>query len=465
MNTSLARTGTNYRAWLEMPDLLPDPGQATTFHFLGHQFDPATGIARLNYRFDNGPVLTETYTFPHQPWPQEPGRQRALTRAFDLLHLIAGISYYKAGVQTQLHIDYCNPGAEMESVLRNLYSRGLAEFAWTNQVQLPAAPEFVCTHEPAVYEAPELRLQGRVLLALGGGKDSLVSVELLRRTGLEIMLACSGNSPLIATTARVAGLPLLAIGRSLAPELARYNKQGALNGHVPVTAINSALLVCAALLYGFDSVVFSNESSASAANLFDEGGNEINHQYSKSIEFEALFRSLVHGYISPEINYYSLMRPYSELAILGMFSGFPKYHGVFSSCNRNFHQDGPHIEGNWCGSCPKCLFTYLGLSVFMARDELEQIFGVDLLSDPDLTDKFAALCGLGQHKPFECVGEIEESRAAVIHLNEKGTDSPVINTLATALANISTEPVESCLQVGAEHFIPPEIWEEISAAG
>ena len=463
MANILDPTGNSSRAWVEMPDLLPDPGQAAAFHFLSHQFDPSTGIVRLNYRFDNGPVLTETLSFPHSPWPQEPGRQRALARAFDLLHLIAGISYYKAGVPAGLHIDYCSPGSEMESFLCNLYSRGLAEFAWVNQLDLSGRPDFNIGHEDAGYEPPELRLPHRVLLALGGGKDSLVSIEMLRLSGLEVMLACSGNSPLIEHTARVAGLPLLSISRSLAPELARYNEQGALNGHVPVTAINSAILVCAALLYGFDSIVFSNEKSASAGNLVDGQGNEINHQYSKSLEFEQNFRLLVHSYVSPELNYYSLLRPYSELAILGMFSRFPKYHDSFSSCNRNFHQDGSRIDGRWCGTCPKCLFTFLGLSVFLPAEELETIFGRDLLADAELTDKFAALCGIGHNKPFECVGEIDESRAAVSRLREKRADSPVIKSLIAALENESVVSIESCLQIGSEHFIPREIWKKIRA--
>lgn len=446
-----------------MVEPLPDPRQAASFHFVNHQFERASGVARLNYRFDNGPLLTETLTFPHRPWPQEPGRQRALARAFDLLHLVAGISYYKAGAPAQLRIDYTNPGAPVKAFLGSLYSHGLAEFAWVNQLQLPRQPVFLSDREEPAYESPQLGLPHRALLAMGGGKDSLVSTEILRGTEMELMLACSGNSPLIAETARVAGLPLVQIGRTLAPELGQYNRQGALNGHVPVTAINSAILVCAALLYGFDSVVFANEKSASAGNLVDKQGNEINHQYSKSLEFERSFQAIVHTYISAEITYFSLLRPYSELAILGMFSRYPKYHGVFSSCNRNFHQSGSQIDGNWCGKCPKCLFTFLGLSVFLPTTDLVNIFGRDLLADAALTESFAALCGLDQHKPFECIGETDESRAAVMHLREKRPDSPVITALAEALKDESVPALESFMQLGREHLVPHQLWKQIRA--
>jgi hypothetical protein len=300
---------------------------------------------------------------------------------------------------------------------------------------------------------------------MGGGKDSLVSVELLRSTDLEVMPACSGESPLIAATVRTAGLPLLQIKRSLAPELFQYNQQGAWNGHVPVTAINSAILMCAALLYGYDSVVFANEKSASSANFIDAQGNEINHQYSKSLEFEVQFQALVHSYISPEIKYFSVLRPFPELAVLGLFSRHPKYHGIFSSCNRHFHQDGSRISGNWCGKCPKCLFIFLGLSVFLEPAEMIGIFGVDLLADADLTTDFAALCGLGGHKPFECVGEVDESRAAVMHLRTKRADSPVINKIADELKDIAPADLATCMELSDQHRVPDQLWEQIRAAG
>ena len=62
-------------------------------------------------------------------------------------------------------------------------------------------------------------------------------------------------------------MPLIAIGRRLAPELVQMNREGALNGHIPVTAVNSAILLCASILYGFRYIVFSNERSADEATL------------------------------------------------------------------------------------------------------------------------------------------------------------------------------------------------------
>jgi hypothetical protein len=148
--------------------------------------------------------------------------------------------------------------------LRQLYVHGLAEFSYVNQ--LDVAGRFHL--EPGRDDnqaAPNLVLPERALVAMGGGKDSLVGLDLLRRAGLEVMPVCIGASSLISDTVKAAGLPLLRISRRLAPELTAWNAAGAWNGHVPVTAINSAILVCAAVLYGFRYVVFANERSADEA--------------------------------------------------------------------------------------------------------------------------------------------------------------------------------------------------------
>src|SRR3546814_1841826 len=77
---------------------------------------------------------------------------------------------------------------------------------------------------------------------------SLVSIEALRKVGVEQTVTWIGGSQLIRACAERTGLPTLNIGRQLAPELFEYNRQGAWNGHIPVTAINSAILVFAAVL-------------------------------------------------------------------------------------------------------------------------------------------------------------------------------------------------------------------------
>jgi hypothetical protein len=299
---------------------------------------------------------------------------------------------------------------------------------------------------------------------MGGGKDSLVSLEILREGGVELQPVCVGGSELIADTVKTAGLPLIRIERELSPALGLMNEAGALNGHVPVTAINSAILVCASLLYGYRWVVFSNESSADEATLTDEQGRRINHQYSKSLDFETDLRATISREVSADIDYFSLLRPLKELAIAQRFSDLSAYHPVFSSCNRNFHLDGPRTSGRWCGACPKCRFTALALAPFMQPEELLAIMGRDVLDEAGQEEGFRALCRLGVEKPFECVGSVDESRSAMKRLGamEAWKDKLIVKQLQAELTDLDIPEFETLVLARDEHCIPQRVLEHVA---
>ena len=451
-----------------MPDASPgafpgDPREAATFVFTDCSYDPAAGVARLGYRFDDGPELVERITFPRAPWPREAPRQAAFQRALELLHGIAGVSYYKAGLSPLMRFEKRAGEAALGGFLTQVYVQGLAEFGHVNgldvadRVRFPAAG-----HGDPPQALPELLSQllpERALVAMGGGKDSLVGLRLVQQAGIEAQPVCVGVSPLIAETVRATGLPLLQIGRELAPGLAAMNRAGAWNGHVPVTAINSAILLCAALLYGYRYVVFSNERSADEATLRTADGREINHQFSKSSAFEAALRAEVACRIGPDIEYFSVLRPFSELAVVQRFAGMKSFHAIYSSCNRNFHLDGPRVEGRWCRDCPKCRFAALSLAVFLEPGEVRAILGGDLLDDPGQAEGYRALCELGRDKPFECVGEAGECRAALAALRARKAwrGHAVVRELAPELERVAVPALEPLLQAGGRHFIPDAI--------
>jgi hypothetical protein len=282
---------------------------------------------------------------------------------------------------------------------------------------------------------------------------------------VEVQPACVGGSALIGETVKAAGLPLIRIQRELSPELKALNAGGAWNGHVPVTAINSAILLCAGLLYGYRYIVFANESSANEATLKDGQGREINHQYSKSFAFEQDFAEVVKQFVSPDITYFSLLRPFSEIAITRRFAEMTGFHEVFSSCNRNFHQDGSHITGRWCQDCPKCRFTALALAPFISPGQLFAIQGADLLNQENQLQGFKALCGLGEHKPFECVGSIAESRAAMRFLaNDPGWQGKYIVGVLAGYPEIKQAgELELQPDFNAGHCIPAEIVAKLNA--
>src|SRR5690606_30257096 len=325
-----------------------------SFRFVRCGLDAATGVAELVYAFDDGPELVETVTVPGAPFALDGDRAVAVERALRLLHLVAGVSYYKAAVPAQIRIDSYAIDADTATLLELVYLNGLGEFAYRNGLDLHG--RIVFPHgEPPGGPTPALGLRNHALVAIGGGKDSLVSIEALRALDVEQTVSWIGGSQLIRACAERTGLPTLNIGRALAPQLFDYNREGAWNGHIPVTAVNSAILVLAALLQGVDQVVFSNERSASYGSLI-EGTGEVNHQWSKGWAFEQAFGSYVQSSIAADLHYYSLLRPLSELAVARQFSRSDRYDAHFSSCNRNFHILGERPVSRWCGVCPKCHF-------------------------------------------------------------------------------------------------------------
>jgi hypothetical protein len=284
-----------------MTDSTFDRDAIRAFRFVRCTFDADSGVARLVYAFDDGPELVETITVPGAPFVLDGARAQAADKALQLLHLVTGVSYYKAAVPEDIRIESYGIDADTAALLEDLYLNGLGEFAYRNGLNLHGRIRFPTTDAggvsaptlagvgaeapPTQVAAPALGLRRHALVAIGGGKDSLVSIEALRAIGIEQTVSWVGGSQLIKACAERTGLPTLNIGRQLAPELFEYNRQGAWNGHIPVTAINSAILVFAAVLLGVDQVVFSNERSASYGSLI-EGTGEVNHQWSKGWAFE-----------------------------------------------------------------------------------------------------------------------------------------------------------------------------------
>jgi hypothetical protein len=206
--------------------------------------------------------------------------------------------------------------------------------------------------------------------------------------------------------------------------------------------------------------VLSNEWSASVPTLLFEG-QPVNHQWSKGIEFEEGFAHLVASSLGPEVSVFSYLRSRSELWVAMQFSALTKYHGVFRSCNRAFHQDRTARLGRWCGTCDKCCFIDLILAPFMTAAELRGVFdGREPLDDPRLENRFYDLLGLDpEDKPFECVGDAGECRAALMDAAAAPDreDSPVLQELAECLHNepgLPYYPVTHFLSPLGDHRIP-----------
>ncbi len=470
-----------------MSDLEFQRDAIRAFRFVHCGFDAQSGIARLVYALDDGPELIETITGPGAPLGLNAARATAVGKALRLLHLIAGVSYYKAAVPTEIRIDDDAIDADTAALLETIYLNGLGEFAYRNgldlhgRIRFPvAAVEAAGTVIDAVETAASnatpnatpLGLRHHALVAIGGGKDSLVSIEALRSAEIDQTVTWIGGSQLIKACAERTEFPTLNIGRQLAPALFEYNRQGAWNGHIPVTAVNSAILVLAALLVDADQVVFSNERSASYGSMIvsDDGRvtSEVNHQWSKGWVFEQAFGNYVQRHIAADLHYYSLLRPLSELAVARQFAKSDRYDAHFSSCNRNFHILGERPVNRWCGICPKCHFVFLALAPFMPKPRLVGIFGRNLLDDPAQITGYDALLEYREHKPFECVGEGKESRAAMAALSDRPEwreDEIVQRFVHEIRPQLVADELQIAplLVIDDEHRVPVALWNRLRA--
>ena len=443
-----------------------DKHQVSCFRFVRCGFDAASGVASLVYAFDQGPELVETVTIPGAPFALEGARAEAAQQALRLLHLFAGVSYYKAAVPAKVAIDDYAIDADTAALVEDLYLHGLGEFAYRNGLNLRGRFRLPAD-APTATPAPAVGLREHALVAIGGGKDSLVSIEALRAAGVEQTVTWVGGSQLIRACAERTGLPTLNIGRTLAPELFELNRQGAYNGHIPVTAVNSMIMLFAALLTGADQVVFSNERSASYGSLIP-GTGEVNHQWSKGWDWERALGEHIERRVAADLRYYSLLRPLSELAVARQFAKTDRYDAHFSSCNRNFHIMGERPVNRWCGVCPKCHFVFLALAPFMPKTRLVKIFGRNLLDDASQAGGFDALLEFQDHKPFECVGEGRESRAAMATLAarpEWKEDALVVRFIREIRPQLQADELALApqLELGTEHRIPAPLWERVRA--
>lgn len=426
----------------------------------------ADGVAELGYAFDDGDELVERIRFPQAP-AIPAGCRTAFDAALKMLHLIAGVSYYKAGVPPKIELTDGPLDDATAELLDQLYLHGLAEFAYRNGLDLRGRISF--PRGGTTTTAQSLDLPARTLVPIGGGKDSLVAVEAIKAIGGEATAVWIGSSALIAACAERTGLPTLNIQRELSPALFELNRHGAWNGHIPVTAVNSAILAVAAILYGYDSIAFANERSASAATL-EYDGQQVNHQWSKGYMFEQLLGKWLHTHVAEDLDYCSLLRPYSELAITRAFAKLTPYFDGFSSCNRNFRLLGPKPADRWCGLCPKCHFVFLALAPFLPKPRLLSIFGRNLLDDESLAGGFDALLEYQDHKPFECVGEGAEARAAMYALSQRPEwqeDALVARFRSDILPQLNPADLalEPWLTPGAEHRIPERLLPALATIG
>lgn len=321
--------------------------------------------------------------------------------------LVELISYWKCVCSPKVIIKAGYIDKDQIEWFKKLYYYGLGEFFYVNNIDT-TIEDFMHIECIGVKEHYKVDYKGNGnLIPIGGGKDSCVSLELLKNMD---------NTPFIMNPKQVhldcayaAGYKdnnIITIKRTLDKQLLDLNAKGYLNGHTPFSALLSFITYLMAYLTNKKYITLSNEGSANESTVI---GTKINHQYSKTYEYENDFNNYTKKYFNIDIKYFSFLRPLSEFQIALLFSNYTKYHKIFRSCNVG-SKSTPWV---WCGKCAKCLFVYIVLSPKLYKDSLVDIFGKDLYEDKDLLETFKELIGDAKTKPFDCVGTIKEVRYAV----------------------------------------------------
>lgn len=344
------------------------------------------------------------------------------------LGLVELISYWKIACPPVVTVKCGHLDEEQILWWKQQYLLGLGEFFYKNDISV-TIDDFMTirTEGEPIPAGAELPLHG-CMIPVGGGKDSIVSMELLKDYAADS--CCYIMNPRGATvdSARIAGFGdrIVGIGRTLDKNMLELNKLGFLNGHTPFSALVAFSGVLMAAVYGKKYVVLSNESSANESTV---AGSDVNHQYSKSFRFEEDFNSYEKKFIGSGVHYFSLLRPWSEFQIAAYFARLGNYHADFRSCNAGSKQN------IWCGNCPKCLFVWVILSPFLSTAQLEAIFGSNLAEKEELWETLRQLCGMTPEKPFECVGSRDEIcfalKMAVARMEKAGEPLPLLYRMFT----------------------------------
>lgn len=383
----------------------------TFFSYESYQYSFLNDSFKAEFVFN----LSDKYTF--RPTLSFPARDFYLFKNLPTeliqnlvfhIGMVELISYWKAACPKEIIIKPHFLSNKQIAFWKKIYFNGLGEFFFLNNINA-TIDDFADILAEVGSKLPktDILTDDTFIIPIGGGKDSVVTLELLknyRNNNLPLIMNPRGAS---LATAEIGGYPrnqIIEINRTIHPQLLELNDMGFLNGHTPFSALLAFVTILSAALTGKRNIALSNESSANESTVEN---STVNHQYSKSYEFEFDFRSYVDEFISSSFNYFSFLRPLSELQIGKLFSKYSKYYMDFKSCNAGSKED------IWCGICPKCLFAFIILSPFINREKMINIFGKDMLNDKEMLFYFEQLTGIERVKPFECVGTVDEVNIAI----------------------------------------------------
>ena len=444
------------------------------FFYRGYSTEETLNELKITYTFEIEGLseFTPTWIFPKNgntqvKWNEDPLMKKMIFS----LGMVELVSYWKITCSPQVVIEAGALNKDQILWWKDLYFNGLGEFFYVNKIT-EADPEgfmeMVCAlgeevkkpHDYAKKQDTTGSEKG-VLVPVGGGKDSAVTLELLKSADVPVFAYIINPRGATIHTTESADLDadhVISVHRTLDKRMLQLNKEGFLNGHTPFSALVAFSTVISARMAGLSYIALSNESSANESTV---QGSTVNHQYSKSFKFETDFHRYQTDYLPGSAYYFSMLRPLSEFQIAKYFAKQKQYHAIFRSCNAGSKTD------SWCGHCPKCLFVYFILSPFLSREEVKEIFGTDMLEDETMQSTMEQLVGIQEEKPFECVGSRDEINTALVmtidRLEKDGEKLPYL------LKYYKTTGLYEEYKVKGDHFsgyfdeqnLVPTAWEKL----
>ncbi len=433
------------------------------FVFEGYQIDEKNSSLIFNYAMEKQEEtinFQEKIFFPEIGFCPKAVPEELLKRILENLLLAIGINYWKAFCPSNISLGDVSLSEAQAEFWNKFYSDGMGEFYYQNKMDPNGLVKFPFDAEKKEFPKIDFERKNRSLVLFGGGRDSIVTAEFLKKAGKDFVLAFVNEDDVKKNTSVLVGKETLAIERKIDQKLIELGRQNKVfKGHVPISLIWGFIYSFVAIVYDFKYIVTSNEGSSNFGNV-EYRGKIINHQWSKSWEAEKLFNNYVKNFISPDITYFSLLRPFSEIKITELFLKHEKYLSSFSSCNANFKMEGKLRDSLWCGHCPKCVFVFTLISAFLSKEQLIAIFGKNLYEDEKLLPVFSEILGISGIKPFECVGTPDEMRLAFTMASEKDdykNDKIIKHFQKNLLTDFEKEKLQKELfSFSDEHSIPEE---------
>ena len=324
--------------------------------------------------------------------------------------------------------------------------------------------------------APPLqpRIGRRVLVPMGGGKDSTLVWHLMRRSlpnpniasmtwlyvedepgemqanwRLRTLAAlCGGGEVLVATHC-------WRCPRWEAMRRRRFTSMG--HPWAALVCFTSSLVAC---LRGFDAIVVGNERSAGEGNGMYRG-IAVNHQHDKSLDWERRAAAYLARHVSPKLEYFSALSHLWEVQIAARFwAECPDLLPVITCCNVQ-HQGTTRP----CAECPKCIFVALLFAAVCDKPtQAWAHFGCDPLASTcdRVAATTAALLGRpGTTKPLDCVGTADEAAVCVALARQKytaaGIPMPLLLDTPHAVADAERGAllIKDITQGCGPHALPP----------